>query len=182
MAEFLSNTWCTGRLSALRCRVNHDPKYRDCRIDERWADCQVFFKWLRENAVEGWVLDKDILVEGNRVYGPDTCVFVPEPLNLAFKSRYSRKDGGNLPKGVRREGPRFRAQITRYGKEYYLGTFPTVEIASLVAQRESLRHKYNVVMSYRNDPRLTALIDVLVERLKNQANTLRPKLAAANLL
>ena len=43
-------------------------------------------------------LDKDILVKGNKIYSPGTCVFVPENINLLFiKSNATR---GKYPIGV----------------------------------------------------------------------------------
>src|SRR5690554_1544968 len=42
-----------------------------------------FYSWYKEqDPPEGWQLDKDILYKGNKVYSPDTCVFVPRELNL----------------------------------------------------------------------------------------------------
>lgn len=31
--------------------------------------------------MEGWHLDKDILLKGNKVYSPETCAFVPAKIN-----------------------------------------------------------------------------------------------------
>jgi hypothetical protein len=57
------------------------PTYRDCTVAKEWHNYQNFAKWYEDNYVEGYQLDKDIKVEGNRVYGPDTCMFVTSQEN-----------------------------------------------------------------------------------------------------
>jgi hypothetical protein len=46
-----------------------------------------------------WHLDKDILVVGNRVYSPETCIFVPTRINNLFVTRESLR--GDYPLGVK---------------------------------------------------------------------------------
>jgi hypothetical protein len=76
--------------------------YKDCTVAEEWHNFQNFAAWYDDNfyEVEGEImcLDKDILVKGNKVYSPDTCIFVPLTINNLFvKSNASR---GNYPIGV----------------------------------------------------------------------------------
>lgn len=52
------------------------PTYRDCSVCEEWYNYQVFSEWFEKNYIEGFHLDKDIKVNGNRVYSPETCLFV----------------------------------------------------------------------------------------------------------
>ena len=60
----------------------------DCSVYEGWHNFQNFAKWYEDNYYEieeeQMHLDKDILVKGNKVYSPDTCVFVPETINGLF--------------------------------------------------------------------------------------------------
>lgn len=57
------------------------PTYIDCSISEEWLNFQNFGDWFEKNWYrvndEQMELDKDILYKGNKVYGADTCVFVP---------------------------------------------------------------------------------------------------------
>lgn len=61
------------------------PTYKDCTVDERWHNFQVFAQWFYENynfeTMEGWHLDKDILIRGNKLYSPETCCFIPHIIN-----------------------------------------------------------------------------------------------------
>jgi len=61
-------------------------KYVDCNVVDEWHNFQNFAEWFCENYVDGYELDKDIKVKGNRVYGPETCLFVTKQDNLAAKS------------------------------------------------------------------------------------------------
>lgn len=68
--------------------------YIDCSVDERWHNFQNFAQWFYENynpeIMEGWHLDKDILVKGNKIYSPETCCFVPNDINILFKKQEYR--------------------------------------------------------------------------------------------
>lgn len=57
------------------------PTYAGCSIDADWCSFSAFRKWMESQEWQGMYLDKDILIPGNKVYGPDTCVFVPCALN-----------------------------------------------------------------------------------------------------
>jgi len=52
------------------------PTYIDCTVCEEWHNFQNFARWMDENYIEGCELDKDIKVTGNKVYSPDSCIFV----------------------------------------------------------------------------------------------------------
>lgn len=62
--------------------LNRNPTYRDCGIDERWLKFSAFEAWWKENYVEGYSLDKDLLTPGNKIYSPETCVYIPQSLNV----------------------------------------------------------------------------------------------------
>ena len=56
------------------------PTYIDCTVCEDWLNFSNFQQWYNKNYYEipgeTMCLDKDILVKGNKVYSPDTCIFV----------------------------------------------------------------------------------------------------------
>lgn len=109
------------------------PTYSDCIVCDEWHKYSNFKKWFDnpENGYrEGYHLDKDILVKGNRVYSPETCCFVPAQINDIFVSRPPKDNG--LPIGVYiRHGKynRFYASYGRFGETVRLGGFNTVEEA-----------------------------------------------------
>ena len=81
------------------------PDYEGCSICDEWLeDKKSFYEWVDHNYY--WIkgepsveLDKDILVPGNKVYSPDTCIFVPKRINDLFVHIHGRKKNG-LPVGV----------------------------------------------------------------------------------
>ena len=76
--------------------------YIDCIVCEEWHNLSNFNRWYLENyyKIDGqrMELDKDILVKGNRIYSPDTCVFVPQRINQLILGSDSIR--GKFPIGV----------------------------------------------------------------------------------
>lgn len=97
--------------------------YTICNVDKRWHNFQIFCVWCETNYIDGFYLDKDILFKGNKVYGPDTCCFVPVEINNLFKTQ--DKYDKNLPTGINLVGNKFKAKLNRFGNTIYLGTFDT---------------------------------------------------------
>lgn len=64
------------------------PTYKDCRVSEKFLNFQNFGMWDEENyyKIEGEriALDKDILYKHNKIYSPETCIYVPERINTLF--------------------------------------------------------------------------------------------------
>ena len=76
----------------------YDPKlherfstYIDCKVCDEWHNFQNFGKWFDDNYYEVkneiMCLDKDILVKHNKIYSSETCVFVPQAINVLFTKR-----------------------------------------------------------------------------------------------
>jgi hypothetical protein len=103
------------------------PSYKNCYICEEWLDFQVFAKWFDANYVEGYQLDKDLLVKGNKMYSPDTCCFIPQEINLAIIKPCIERE---LPIGVYKHRKRFVVHIKENKQSKYLGLFSTVEEAA----------------------------------------------------
>lgn len=78
------------------------PSYIGCSVDECWYNFQVFAEWFEKNSslkfAQGWELDKDILVKGNKIYSAETCCIVPQEINTLFIKR--KQERGILPIGV----------------------------------------------------------------------------------
>ena len=76
--------------------------YKGCCVCEEWLNYSNFKKWYDENYYEienqTMNLDKDILVKGNKIYAPNTCMFVPQNINTLFTKR--NKARGKYPIGV----------------------------------------------------------------------------------
>lgn len=118
-----------------RCYVSLESKlsYKDKDVCEEWKCFQNFAEWATKQqnfGAKGWDLEKDLLVKNNKVYGPDTCVYLPREINSFIK----RKRFNDLPLGVdiayKYNGtPYFRVQGREDGKNINLGKFYNVEEA-----------------------------------------------------
>lgn len=122
--------WCSmiGRCYYEKYKKNK-PTYIDCTVCDEWKYFSNFKKWFDKNYIDGYELDKDIIIKGNKVYSPETCCFVPQEINSVFKNRINRLS--NLPKGVIFSDSRlkYKAQIMEGFKRKYLGYFDTPELA-----------------------------------------------------
>ena len=66
------------------------PTYIDCKVSDNFLHYEYFYEWCNKQigfGNEGWHLDKDLLVKGNKVYSEDSCVFIPSELNLLLIKR-----------------------------------------------------------------------------------------------
>jgi len=83
-----------------RCYSNNNNTkfacYNGVTVNPIWHRFSNFKKWMEQQPYwfdENMELDKDILIEGNREYGPDTCVFIPRKVNNFFKSNNNHASG-----------------------------------------------------------------------------------------
>jgi hypothetical protein len=115
-----------------KVKQSSHPAYIGCTVDPRFHDYQQFCAWAvkqvgHENA--SWELDKDILKKGNRIYGPDTCAFVPPEINTLFRNRKS--DRGDFPIGIHAQDGRYAAMVRFKGNREWVGRYETPELAFL---------------------------------------------------
>ena len=61
--------------------MERSPTYRGCSVSSEWHSFQDFAPWFYDNHISGYHLDKDIKIDGNKIYGPDTCAFVSHTEN-----------------------------------------------------------------------------------------------------
>ncbi len=107
------------------------PTYSESSHVDIWTDFQVFAEWCNSQSqflYEGWQLDKDILVKGNKVYGPDTCRFLPPQINSLLLGGNKKS---NLPKGMslHPQTNKYRVRINNQSKKVYDKLFKTIEEA-----------------------------------------------------
>jgi hypothetical protein len=131
------------------------PTYKECKVAEEWHNFQNFAKWYDGNYYEieeeRMNLDKDILVKGNKIYSPDTCVFVPHRINSLFvKSDAIR---GKYPIGVT-----FNKLYNNYpvklkighGKVRHIGVYNNIEEAFLDYKINKEKYIKEVAEDYKD--------------------------------
>lgn len=117
---------------------NKEPSYIGCRVCEEWLRLSNFKRWFDENYVEGWELDKDILMKNNKIYSPQTCCFLPKEINVLTTNKKKNKSKYGI--GVYRKDKIFCAAINKSGINFYLGSFSNESDARKAYGEE--RNKY----------------------------------------
>lgn len=155
-----------------RCKVGgshqtREPSYIGCSIHPDFIKFQDFAEWCHNQigfGVEGYQLDKDILVQNNKVYGPDTCCFVPQKLNKLLVHRRSNR--GEFPTGVCycKLTDQYKSRITIDGKGIHIGLFKTpdqAESAYKIAKFKEIQRQAEIWKT-EIDPRVYAALMIYV--------------------
>ena len=146
------------------------PTYEGCQVSNKFKSYEYFYEWCHKQIGfdnEGWHLDKDLLVKGNKVYSEDSCIFIPSEINLLLvKNTASR---GEHLIGVYWHNKRkaFEARVRKNkGKSEYLGLF-TTEIEAFntykVAKEAFVKEQANKFKSQIDIRAYNALMNYTVE-------------------
>lgn len=130
----------------LRCysaqTQRRQPTYIGCSVVEEWRSFMNFRAWMIYQDWEGKHLDKDLRILGNKIYGPDTCLFVTRQVNNFFYSPQSNK---GLPCGVSwhsRDKIYIASCVNLDGKKVYLGQYNCPD----EAEKIYLKYKHNLLL------------------------------------
>ena len=148
--ENLSEVYETWMGMLRRCYFDNIkfPAYYDkCIVCEEWHNFQNFAEWYTQNfyqvGTERMHLDKDILVKGNKFYSPDTCLIVPQRINMLFLQKPNKY---NLPSGISpMANNRYRADYN--GKK--VGNYNTLEEAIQAHDNEKRKAIRNIAKEYK---------------------------------
>lgn len=135
------------------------PTYKDCSVCDEWLIFSNFRGWMVKQDWQDKHLDKDILIQGNKVYSPESCLFIPKEINTLINDQASSR--GDCPIGVYHEWQRgkFRSQCRKNGKVIKLGYFDSAEDA----HKEFIKFKSKLVLEVSSDqvePLKSALIKI----------------------
>jgi len=81
-----------------RAYQTRQPTYIGCTVVDEWLTFSNFRAWMVEQDWQGKQLDKDLLIPGNKIYGPNTCMFVTHAINSLLGD--CKKSRGAYPIGV----------------------------------------------------------------------------------
>lgn len=106
--------------------------YLECTVSDDFKLFSKFSSWYNNqegSSIDGWCVDKDLLVKGNKIYSPETCVFLPREINTAITTSNNKR--GDMPIGVffNKKLGKYSATVSSMGKSNYLGLFNTPEQA-----------------------------------------------------
>ena len=115
-----------------RCYFTGGEYLGKVTVAEDWHTLSNFKTWFDENYVEGYSLDKDIL--GGKIYSKQTCLFIPQWLNVFIKDV-------NIPCGSYYDKGRDRYQS--YTKAFNGGR---INIGRFKTEREAIFYAKTVKM------------------------------------
>lgn len=116
------------------------PTYSGCSVCHEWLTFSNFRSWMVKQDWEGKQIDKDIIITGNKVYSPKTCIFVYLEINTLLSDLWPIS--GKMPKGIRfnRKTNNFQARCHSLGRENNIGVFSTIEEANKARKKFKSDH------------------------------------------
>lgn len=148
---------CYSELSQVK-----NTTYIECSTSKEWHNYQNFAKWFDDNYIDGYHLDKDILNQGNKVYSPDNCIFVPQQVNSLLTDRRAKRGNYAIGVSVKSGENRFRSGCSRNGKYYHVGYYST----EIEAHNAYKSFKYNTIAELaekQEEPLKSALLAYRIE-------------------
>lgn len=109
--------------------LERHPTYRGCSVCDEWLRLSGFVPFWETNYKPKYELEKDILVKGNKVYGPDTACFVPRRINILLTRRQRFRGALPIGVGLSDSGNRYSASYDRDGKSTLVGYYDSSEKA-----------------------------------------------------
>ena len=105
------------------------PTYIGCSVTEEWHSFMAFRNWMSKQNWRGKQLDKDIIEPNNKVYGPETCMFVTASINVLLTDHQAKR--GPWPQGVSsmKSHKKYVARLKIKSKPTHLGSYSTPEEA-----------------------------------------------------
>ena len=105
------------------------PTYEGCEVGDNFKYYEYFYEWCNKQigfGNEGWQLDKDLLIKGNKVYSENTSVFIPREINQVLVKRTALRGEHLIGVYWHKRGKAFAAQVNKSnGGSEYLGLFNT---------------------------------------------------------
>ena len=131
--------------------------YRGCKPCDNWLIFSNFKKWMETQDWQGKQLDKDLLIEGNKVYSPETCIFVDRKVNNFVIDRGAKRGKYMIGVSWWENSGKFKAGCGNpfTGEKEYLGYF-TDELEGHLAWK-ARKHELACMLAdseYCTDPRL----------------------------
>ena len=105
------------------------PTYEGCEISDKLKSYEYFYEWCHKQigfGNQGWHLDKDLLIKGNKVYSEDSCVFIPQEINKVLTKRTTSRGEYLIGVSWHKTHKAFVARVNKNkGKQEHLGYYKT---------------------------------------------------------
>ena len=139
--------------------LDKNPSYKGVTVAEVWHDFRNFKKWYDANYRDGYALDKDLLVQGNKVYSPTTCIYISVQLNNLIHSG----SGVHYNKSAKR----YTAQLQVDGRKQHLGYYDTEKEASTAYRLAKYNYLITLAGSKKYNKLISSKLVVLANKFKD---------------
>lgn len=138
------------------------PTYKGCSTCEEWLIFSKFKYWMVKQDWQGKCLDKDLLFQGNKIYSPETCVFVTIAINSLLTDCKATR--GLWPQGVgfHKRVKKFHASIRINGKLKHIGYFDSKKEAHEAYKKEKYALIKEVALK-QIEPLRSALLSYVIK-------------------
>jgi hypothetical protein len=136
----------------------NNPTYIGCTVCPEWLTFSAFRKWMESQHWQGLELDKDILFVGNKIYSPETCVFIPSLVNLFTIDCGASRGAYLIGCNWNKRSNKFMARCNNpfSGKREYLGLYDSELDAHEAWRKRKWALAYQLAASsYVNDYRIS---------------------------
>ena len=149
-------TWTSMLEHCYSCKyLEKRPTFKGSSVCPEWLYLSVFRAWMQahDGYREGLELDKDILVFGNKVYSPQTCLFVSKRENQLLTDQTTTTSQGEWGPGVDfyLSEVKFRAKRTVDRKLKLLGYYDSPDEAGKAYRRAKRDNFLEAIASLPND-------------------------------
>jgi hypothetical protein len=137
--------------------------YIGCIVCEEWLTFSNFKKWMETQDFKDKQLDKDILIQGNKVYSPNTCIFVTGAINKLFVKNDANRGQYKLGVYFDKTNGKFKAHCQVSGKQKNLGYYLTEEEAYQAYKIFKQAHIRNIALEQTDERLKEAMLKYVVE-------------------
>ena len=122
-------------------------------------------------------LDKDLLVKDNKVYGPDTCCFLPQAINSIFSS-CKKKINLHLPEGVHlTPNGKYEVRIFIKPNKRFIKTVSSVKESNILALEKKIEAvEYGIISYPELDVRAVFALNREINEMQEKINNIRNSL------
>ena len=146
------------------------PTYEGCEVSDNFKSYEYFYEWCHKQigfSNQGWQLDKDLLVKGNKVYNEFTCVFLPKEINSVLTKSTATRGEYLIGVSWSNTNKAFVAKVNKNkGKQEYLGYFKSeleAYNAYKTAKESFIKEQANKWKGQIDDRAYNALMNYTVE-------------------
>lgn len=132
------------------------PAYKDVYVCKEWHTFSNFRQWMEKQDWGDKQLDKDIIAPNNKVYSPETCVFVSGQINKLLTNSGARR-------GSYKQGVSFDKNKDKFLARCHNGTGTQKNLGYFTTEQQA----YEAYVTYKHALILQVASEQEDERVKN---------------